>query len=109
MLLLDGEGGGGSGLKPWEARQHTRLRRKSTALMYSEAAAVATSWVAPAKDGSGGSVVLRAGHTLSEAAVIEFCRHGLADYKRPRKVTFLAELPRNPTGKVLKRDLRVHA
>ena len=31
---------------------------------------------------------------------------GLADFKRPRKVTFLAELPRNPTGKVLKRELR---
>ena len=33
-------------------------------------------------------------------------RRALADYKRPRKVTFLAELPRNPTGKILKRELR---
>jgi fatty-acyl-CoA synthase len=51
-------------------------------------------------------VVLRDGHQLSEAEVIAFCRVGLADFKRPRKVTFVAELPRNPTGKVLKRELR---
>jgi acyl-CoA synthetase (AMP-forming)/AMP-acid ligase II len=38
--------------------------------------------------------------------VVEYCREALADYKRPRKVTFLAELPRNPTGKILKRELR---
>jgi fatty-acyl-CoA synthase len=54
-------------------------------------------------------VVLRAGHALSEAEVIEFCRAGLADYKRPRRVTFVAELPRNPTGKILKRELRDRA
>jgi fatty-acyl-CoA synthase len=53
-------------------------------------------------------VVLRDGHTLSEADVIAYCRDGLADFKRPRKVTFLPELPRNPTGKILKRELREH-
>jgi len=51
-------------------------------------------------------VVVRDGHTVSEADVINYCREGLADFKRPRKVTFLSELPRNPTGKVLKRELR---
>jgi fatty-acyl-CoA synthase len=51
-------------------------------------------------------VVLRPGAQASEAEVIDFCRRDLADYKRPRKVTFLGELPRNPTGKVLKRELR---
>lgn len=51
-------------------------------------------------------IVLRTGHTLSAAEVVEYCRAHLADYKRPRKVTFLHELPRNPTGKVLKRELR---
>jgi fatty-acyl-CoA synthase len=51
-------------------------------------------------------IVLRNGKYASEAEVIDFCRSGLADYKRPRKVTFLEELPRNPTGKVLKRELR---
>jgi len=51
-------------------------------------------------------VVLRNGQQLSETEVINFCREHLADYKRPRKVTFLAEMPRNPTGKILKRELR---
>jgi fatty-acyl-CoA synthase len=51
-------------------------------------------------------VVLRAGHALTAAEVADFCRRDLADYKRPRQVMFLSELPRNPTGKVLKRELR---
>lgn len=51
-------------------------------------------------------IVVRTGQTVSETEVIDYCRRGLADFKRPRKVTFLEELPRNPTGKVLKRELR---
>ena len=51
-------------------------------------------------------VVVRGGQAVTDAEVIEYCRRGLADYKRPRKVTFLHELPRNPTGKILKRELK---
>lgn len=51
-------------------------------------------------------VVLRDGENLSEIDVVNYCREALADYKRPRKVTFLPEMPRNPTGKILKRELR---
>ncbi len=54
-------------------------------------------------------VVVRDGHALTEHDVIDHCRAGLADFKRPRKVTFVRELPRNPTGKVLKRELRERA
>ncbi len=54
-------------------------------------------------------VVVRDDHALTEAQVIDHCRAGLADFKRPRKVTFVGELPRNPTGKVLKRELRERA
>jgi acyl-CoA synthetase (AMP-forming)/AMP-acid ligase II len=54
-------------------------------------------------------IVVRDGHALTDQDVIEYCRTGLADYKRPRKVTFVHELPRNPTGKVLKRELRERA
>jgi fatty-acyl-CoA synthase len=54
-------------------------------------------------------VVVRDGCALSEAEVIEFCRAHLADFKRPRRISFVAELPRNPTGKVLKRELRERA
>jgi acyl-CoA synthetase (AMP-forming)/AMP-acid ligase II len=51
-------------------------------------------------------IVLRHGKQATEAEIIDYCRQGLADYKRPRKVLFLVELPRNPTGKVLKRELK---
>jgi fatty-acyl-CoA synthase len=51
-------------------------------------------------------VVTRQGHALSEDEVKEFVRENLARYKVPREVIFLDELPRNPTGKVLKRRLR---
>ena len=51
-------------------------------------------------------VVVRDGHAITAAEVTEYCRSHLADYKRPRQVVFLAELPRNPTGKILKRELR---
>jgi fatty-acyl-CoA synthase len=51
-------------------------------------------------------VVLRPGHELSEDDVRDFVKGNLARYKVPRDVTFLEELPRNPTGKVLKRALR---
>lgn len=50
-------------------------------------------------------VVLREGQHATERELIDFCRQSLADYKRPRKVIFLPELPRNPTGKILKREL----
>jgi long-chain acyl-CoA synthetase len=49
------------------------------------------------------------GVQLDEKAILQFLRQRLADYKVPKKVTFLAALPRNPTGKVLKRELRQHA
>ncbi len=51
-------------------------------------------------------VVTKPGHSLSEEDVKEHVRNNLARYKIPREVVFLDELPRNPTGKVLKRELR---
>ncbi len=50
-------------------------------------------------------VVRQEGATLDEEAVQEHVRAHLARYKTPREVVFLDELPRNPTGKVLKREL----
>ena len=38
--------------------------------------------------------------------LIDFCRTSLAGYKKPRKVFFMDELPKNPSGKILKRVLR---
>ena len=54
-------------------------------------------------------VVLRSGESLADDELMDFCRGRIADYKRPRSVTFLDELPRNPSGKVLKRELRDEA
>ena len=35
-----------------------------------------------------------------------FCKERLASFKKPEKIVFLPELPRNPLGKVLKKDLK---
>ena len=43
---------------------------------------------------------------LTEDAVKDYVKENLARFKVPRAVTFLDELPRNPTGKVLKRKLQ---
>lgn len=50
-------------------------------------------------------VVTVSGAEVSEADLKQFVKENLARYKVPREVVFLDELPRNPTGKVLKRDL----
>lgn len=52
------------------------------------------------------AVVLREGQTATEEEIIDFCRDKLGGYERPTSVDFIAALPRNPTGKVLKRQLR---
>ena len=52
-------------------------------------------------------VVARNG-SLGEDAIKEYVKENLARYKVPRDVVFLDELPRNATGKVLKRELREH-
>ena len=51
-------------------------------------------------------VVLRAGADVSADALVEHCRGRIARFKVPKEVTFLDALPRNPSGKVLKRELR---
>jgi acyl-CoA synthetase (AMP-forming)/AMP-acid ligase II len=50
-------------------------------------------------------VSLRDGATLTADQLRNFCAERLADYKVPRQLTFLDELPRNATGKVLKQQL----
>jgi fatty-acyl-CoA synthase len=54
-------------------------------------------------------VVLREGATIDEAALKEYVKKNLARYKVPREIVFLDALPRNPTGKVLKRVLAEQA
>jgi acyl-CoA synthetase (AMP-forming)/AMP-acid ligase II len=51
-------------------------------------------------------VVAGGGGSLDEAAVKQYVKENLANYKVPRDVVFLDELPRNATGKILKRELK---
>ena len=51
-------------------------------------------------------VVLRPDRPATAEELIEHCSGQLARFKVPKDVTFLDALPRNPSGKVLKRDLR---
>ncbi len=55
-----------------------------------------TAFVVPAQEKS-----------LAEAEIVQHCKAGLAGYKVPKKVIIVNELPKLPSGKVLKRDLRV--
>jgi long-chain acyl-CoA synthetase len=52
-------------------------------------------------------VAAKDGTELEEKAILGLLRQKLADYKVPKKVTFLSALPRNATGKVLKTELRL--
>ncbi len=51
-------------------------------------------------------VVLRPATLVSEAELIAFCRQRLAAYKTPQSIYFVAELPHNSSGKIMKPELR---
>ncbi len=52
------------------------------------------------------AIALKAGQNVTAQEIIRHCRSHLAPYKCPRLVHFLPELPKGPTGKILKRALR---
>jgi acyl-CoA synthetase (AMP-forming)/AMP-acid ligase II len=52
------------------------------------------------------AVVVRRDPALREQDVLDYCQGRLARFKQPRGVAFIDEIPRNPSGKVLKRVLR---
>jgi fatty-acyl-CoA synthase len=55
-------------------------------------------------------VVPRAGAVVAPEAITAFCRERLAGFKTPRYVVVADGLPKNPSGKILKRELRtIHA
>lgn len=53
------------------------------------------------------AVVVREGSQLTAKELIAFCRQRLAGFKTPKRVAFLEQLPRNASGKILKRELRM--
>jgi long-chain acyl-CoA synthetase len=52
------------------------------------------------------SILLKAGVVITEAEVMSFCSEKMAAYKIPRDIKFIDSIPKNATGKVLKRLLR---
>ncbi len=50
--------------------------------------------------------IVRKDERLSEEAIREYCKENLAKYKQPSRYLFVSELPKNMTGKVLRRELR---
>ena len=51
-------------------------------------------------------VVVKSGHTLAADEVLAHCAAQLASFKAPKRVVFVDSLPKNPSGKLLKRELR---
>jgi fatty-acyl-CoA synthase len=51
-------------------------------------------------------VVLEAGVELAGQEIIDWARERIAGYKLPKSVDFVEALPRNPSGKILRRELR---
>jgi long-chain acyl-CoA synthetase len=52
------------------------------------------------------AVVLLPGQSASEEALLDYCAEYLSNYKRPKAIDFVVSLPKNATGKILRRDLR---
>jgi long-chain acyl-CoA synthetase len=55
----------------------------------------------------GAAVVLKKGEDADADALKEHCKEQLANYKYPRRIWFEDELPKGPTGKILKREIEV--
>jgi fatty-acyl-CoA synthase len=51
-------------------------------------------------------VVVKPGQSADEASILAHARQHLASFKVPKRITFVDSLPKNPSGKVLKRELR---
>jgi fatty-acyl-CoA synthase len=51
-------------------------------------------------------IVVKAGQQLTEAEVLAHCNQHMASFKSPKRVVFTDSLPKNPSGKLLKRELR---
>jgi long-chain acyl-CoA synthetase len=92
-----------SGFKVWPREVEDVL------LQHPSLAEVAVVGIANAESGEAvkAFAVLKPGETMKEQELIDFARSRMAVYKAPRFVEFIDALPKNPTGKILKRELRV--
>jgi long-chain acyl-CoA synthetase len=55
----------------------------------------------------GAAVALKKGEDVSEDELRDFVKKEVANYKYPRRIWFVDELPKGPTGKILKREIEV--
>jgi long-chain acyl-CoA synthetase len=55
----------------------------------------------------GAAVVLKQGEDVSTDELRDFVKNEVASYKYPRKIWIVDELPKGPTGKILKREVEV--
>jgi len=51
-------------------------------------------------------VVLKEGMTIVAKEILQYCQSHLAKYKWPKLIEFTSSLPRNPMGKILRKELR---
>jgi fatty-acyl-CoA synthase len=91
---------GGVNIYPWEIEQ--RLHEHPAVHEVAVVGVPDAEW----GESLAAFVVLRAGATVADGELDGWVRAALADYKRPRRYQFVDALPRNPTGKVLKRELK---
>jgi len=84
--------------------------REVEEVLYAHPAVVEAAVVGVAHDSHGEEVkavvALRAGASATPEELIAFCKERLAAYKYPRTVEIVDALPKGPTGKILKRELR---
>jgi len=52
------------------------------------------------------AIVVKKDDSLVPEEILEFCQDKLARFKQPKAIYFIDEIPRNPSGKILKRILR---
>jgi acyl-CoA synthetase (AMP-forming)/AMP-acid ligase II len=52
------------------------------------------------------AVVPKEAHRVTEQELIDFCASKISGYKKPKMVKIMAELPKNPSGKIMKKVLK---
>jgi len=51
-------------------------------------------------------VVLESANKVKPEELVEHCKKSIASYKKPKKVLFTEDLPKNPAGKVIKKEVK---
>lgn len=84
--------------------------REIEEVIYSHQAVLETAVIGVPHDYWGESVkalvVLKEGMKATEEEIINLCKENIANYKKPKSVEFVQQLPKSPTGKILKRVIR---